>query len=207
MKKIKEHNPVERKIKTDIILKNTLRKQLQNDISFVMKCAAQVKEANNNRIKKRCIDSIKRYSKKIQANKAAVLNMIEDLDKRIDEEMKISKTEVSRLQGFFQKEYDEMVGELLLMLKVEKGELTDEEKSKISGISIEEFASSIGDKDKPKVHLSKEFLLAKARKLFNIEAKDVKDVEKELASEEKDKVLFQNELKRMVIEPYIIVHL
>ena len=50
MKKIKEHNPVERKIKTDIILKNTLRKQLQKDISFVMKWAAQVKKANNNKV-------------------------------------------------------------------------------------------------------------------------------------------------------------
>ncbi len=204
MKQIKEHNPVERQIKSDIILKNTVRKQLQKDISFVMKCAAKVKSTNNNRIKKRCIDSIKRYSKKIQVNKASVLNMIEDLDKRIDEEMKISKTEVSQLQGLFQKEYDEMVDELLLTLKVEKGELTDEEKSKISGISIEEFASSIDDKDKPKALLSKEFLLAKARKRFISEAKDVKDVEKELASEEKDKVLFQNELKRMIIEKEIL---
>ena len=118
--------------------------------------------------------------------------------------MKFSKAEISQLQELFKKEYDEMVDELLLMLKVDKGELTDEEKSKISGISIEEFASNIDNKDKPKIHLSKEFLLAKAQKRYAGEEKDVKEVEKELISEERDKKLFQNELKRMTIEKQIL---
>jgi hypothetical protein len=204
MKEIKEHNPVERRIKKDIVIKNTLRKQLQKDINLVMKWTTQLKSSNNNRIKKRCVDNIKRFSGKIEKNKKTVLNMIDDLEKRIDEEIKVSKTEVKQLQELFKKEYDEMVDELLLMLKVEKGELTDEEKSKISGISIEEFASSINKNDKPKVAISKEFLLAKAQKRYTGEAKDVKDVEKELASEEKDKILFQTELKRMALEKEIL---
>jgi len=204
MKEIKEHNPIERRIKSDLILKNTLRKKLQKDIALVIKWAARSKNENNNRIKKRCIDNIKRYSKKIQTNKTTVLKMIDDLEKRINAEMKFSKAEVEQLQELFKKEYDEMVDELLLVLKVEKGELTEDDKSKISGISIEEFARDFDNKDKPKIYLSKEFLLAKARKRYNSEAKDVKEVEKELASEEKDKILFQNELKRMALEKEIL---
>ncbi len=154
MKEIKGHNPVERRIKSDIVLKNTIRKQLQKDIALVMKWSVVAKNGNNNRLIKRSIDGIKRYSKKIQGNKVTVLNMIDDLEKRINAEMDFSKTEVNQLQELFKKEYDEMVDELMLVLKVEKGELTDEEKSKISGISIEEFAANIDNKDKPKIHLA-----------------------------------------------------
>lgn len=195
--KIKQHNPIERKIKADIIEKNTQRKILEKDINMVKKWNELISKTSSIRKKKKYLNGIKRYAEYIQNGKTIVTNMIKDLEKRIKDEMKYSEKEIKDLQDSYKKEYDELVTAEEKVMKAKSGTLSDEEKKSLIGIIFDE-----NGKEKK---LPKEYVIAKAMKKFKKEMKDVKDVHKEITSEEKDKALFENELKRMSVEKELLV--
>ena len=205
---IKEHNIIERKIKSDIILKNTIRKRLARNIRKVSDWAERVEKANNNRIKSKFEGNIERYLPMIRDSRKVVLGLIEDLERRIVDEMKFSKKEMEELKAAKKKEYEELVAAQKLLLKAGNGTLSDEEISEITGKSIEDIvaqreAASAEEKGK-KPLFAREFLLAKAEKIVKAEKKDADSVEEELSSEEKDKKIFERELARMALEREIL---
>gem|GEM_PF-5719813 len=195
--KIKEHNIIEKKIKADIIKKNTIRKKLQKQINMVLDYNKLLNNTKCDRKKKRYIAGIKRFMINIGKNKIIVSDLIKNLEKRILDEMKYSESEIKELQDSYKKEFAEMISaeEKLNLAKVDK--LTDDEKKEIAGI--------FGSEDIKEVNIPKEFILAKLSKKVKKEKKDVKNVEKELKSEEKDKILFQNEIKRMGLEKVLLM--
>ena len=100
-----------------------------------------------------------------------------------------------------------MVKARKVLLKAKKGSLSEKEIEEIAGKTIEQMVTQKGetpDSEEKEIVIPKEVLLAKARKKLNKEAKDVEKVNKELESEEKDKILFQNEIKRMALEKEIL---
>ena len=199
-KDITDHNRIERKIKTDIVSKNTLRKKLQHKLYQIQKWQKQIKTGSSLRLKNKFIKSIRRVLPKIKNLKSEVFLMIEDLEKRIPEELKYSESEISQLKDQYQKEYQQMVEAQQSLFKAQAGKLSKDEKIDIAGTSI----NALEKNEAGKVIFPKEFLLAKITKKLNTETKDVKKAEKELTSEEKDKVLFQGEIKRMTMEKEIL---
>jgi hypothetical protein len=204
---IKKHTIVERTIKSDIIRKNTLRRKLYSDIGKVFHWTRGLETVNNRRKRKRCAKNIERYIPQIAKNKKIVLDLINDLQVRIKNELNFSDSEVSELQKTYKKEYEEMLNARKVVLKAKQGSLSEAEIDKLAGKTIEEIVPQkdvTGDAEKKDVVIPKEYLLAKARKKLKKETKDVEKVNEELASEEKDKILFQNELKRMMLEKEIL---
>ena len=202
LKNIIEHNPIERKIKSDLIKKNTIRKKLEQDLSIIKKWVEKLDKIKNNQRINRYLESIIRYSKKIKKNKIILNKLLLDLEHRIKTELKYSKAEVEELQELYRKEYDEMVDSLLLMIRAEKGQLSNKEKSNITGVAIENFAEKY--KEKNKNTYPKEFILAKIKNHFKKDTKNVNAVEKEIISEEKDKNLFKIELRRIFLEKEVL---
>jgi hypothetical protein len=199
--KIKQHNIVERTIKSDIIRKNRLRKELLKQIHLVTDWTDQLNRLSNIRRRKKLLEDIDRYLPEIKEQKQILTQLIDSLQKRIKQEMKYSEKEIADLEASHKKEYKEMVKAQKLLAKTLNSKLSDEEKSKITGVPIEQLLNKEQEK---KVVFPKELLLAKVNKQLNREKKQVKEVEKELASEAKDKTLFQKELKRMILEQEIL---
>jgi hypothetical protein len=205
---IKKHNIVERKIKSDIIKKNTVRKELTREIRMVTKWAKQLQTIVNQRRRKRYVQNIERYVPKIKENKKIVLDLINDLETRIKTELKYSEQEIADLQQTYKKEYDEMVAARKILLKAEKGKLSESEIEELAGISILEMVKEEADADKgseKKITIPKEVLLAKAQKRLHKESKDVEKVTKEMSSEEKDKIIFKDEMRRMIFEREVLI--
>lgn len=198
---IKEHNIIERSIKSDIIKKNKLRKELLKQIKLVTDWTDQLDKLSNMRKKKKYLADIARYLPQIKEKKQVLKEMITDLQKRIKQEMKYSEKEITDLEASYNKEYKDMVKAQKLLTKAIKSKLSDEEKSKITGVPLEKLLTK---EEKNKPAFPKELLLAKVKKQLKKEKKQVKEVEEELASEAKDKTLFQKEMKRMMLEQEIL---
>lgn len=205
---IAKHNIIERKIKFDIIRKNTLRKKLSRDIRKVVRWAESLETVKNVRKRKKYVQNIERYVPQITKNKKIVLDLIDDLQTRVKTELKYSEEEISELQQTYKKEYEEMVKAHKMLIKAKKGNLSENEIEEIAGKTVEEMITQKGetpDSGEKEVVIPKEVLLAKAQKKLKKEAKDVDKVKKELESEEKDKILFKDEIKRMVLEKEILM--
>ncbi|MBN2533204.1 MAG: hypothetical protein JXB88_09950 [Spirochaetales bacterium] len=204
---IKKHNIVERKIKFDIVRKNTLRKQLTRDISKVVRWAESLNTVKNRRKRKRYVKNIERYVPGITKTKKTVLELIDDLNTRMKDELKYSENEIADLQETYKKEYEEMVNARKMFIKAKNGSLNEQEIEEIAGKSVEEMVMQKGetpDSGEKEMVIPKEELLVKARKRLKMESKDAEKVNNELESEEKDKILFQNEIKRMALEKKIL---
>ena len=175
---IKKHNIIERKIKSDIVKKNTLRKQLTGNIGKVVRWAQLLETTVNRRKRKRFVKNIERYVPEITKNKKIVLDLIDDLETRIKDELKYSEKEISELKETFKKEYDEMIKARKVLLKAKNGSLTEAEIEEIAGITIEDMvkqkddATDAGEKE---IIVPKEELLAKARKKLNKEKREYKN--------------------------------
>ena len=203
-KNIKQHNIIEKRIKTDIVCKNTIRKELEKKLKLVENWSNYLQEPSKIRLKKKYLKNIQRVLPQIKNKKQILKDLIADLEKRIIKELKFSETEIAELEKVYKKEYEELVKAQNTLLKVKKGALSEEEKIDISGTSIDTLVKVQGENEEPKYIFPKEFLLAKANKRLSKEKKDVKEVNKELDSEDKDKTLFEKELKRMGIEREIL---
>jgi hypothetical protein len=205
---IQAHTSVERKIKTDIIKKNTLRKELTRDIRKMKRLSDLLKKTRNRKKRKRYIKNIDRHIPGIRGKKKQLSVMIGDLEKRIGEEMKYSEKEMKELEQTYKKEYEDMVQSQNLLLKAQKNRLSDKEKLDISNMSIdrgtEEEKTTGGESGTTVPVFPRELLLARAKKRFKHESEEVAEVEKEIESEEKDKQLFESELKRIVLEKKIL---
>ena len=212
--KIKKHNIVERKIKQDIVKKNTIRKQLTGEVRKVVRWAELLKTTVNRRKRKKYVKNIERYVPQITKNKKIVIDLIDSLEKRMKDELLYSEKEISELKQTYKKEYEEMIKVRKILIKAKEGSLSEKEIEEIAGATItniikqqdkQDKQDKAGDSGEKEIIIPKEVLLAKAQKKLNKEAKDVKKVDKELDSEEKDKILFQNEIKRMILEREILI--
>ena len=212
--KIKKHNIVERKIKQDIVKKNTIRKQLTGEVRKVVRWAELLKTTVNRRKRKKYVKNIERYVPQITKNKKIVIDLIDSLEKRMKDELLYSEKEISELKQTYKKEYEEMIKVRKILIKAKEGSLSEKEIEEIAGATItniikqqdkQDKQDKAGDSWEKEIIIPKEVLLAKAQKKLNKEAKDVKKVDKELDSEEKDKILFQNEIKRMILEREILI--
>ena len=173
---MESHTAKERKLKTDIIEKNILRKDLKKKLSAISRWKKKLDQTNNHQKRKKMESSLVRYQDGIEALTKELLSMGEDLEKRIKDEMTYSKDEITAFQTSLEKHAEELK-------KIQES------------IKKEDAKPEESDKDRPsqesKFHLAK---------LLKEEVKKMKKDKKELKSEERDKALFTLELKRIALD-------
>ena len=84
------HTAKERKLKSDIIQKNIVRRNLQNRLSAIHRWSEQLTNLHNHQKHKRIEASIKRYQEQIDHLQKELFRMGEGLEKEIKEEMTYS---------------------------------------------------------------------------------------------------------------------
>ena len=170
------HTAKERRLKSDIVENNVLRRELEKRISKVRLWTEEIAGSKNHRRKKKLQQSVTRYQACVDDLKQELLLKDEDLEKRIKEEMAYSEDEIKVFQADLEKHVKELrkIEASLEAAKKEKHVPKAEEQAAVK-----------------KVHL---------RKLLKQEAKKIKLDEKELVSEERDEAIFTHELKRIALD-------
>ncbi len=169
-----EHTTKERRLKCDILEKNVLRKALQKRLLTLDQWTEKLSNKKNNQHQKRLNNSVSRYQEEIEPLKKELLQMGDDLEKRIKDEMAYSEEEIKTFQASLDEEaktLEKAQKDMEASKKKEKKE-ADKTTEKIPGL----------------------------KRLIKEEMKKVKTAEKELKSEEHDKALFTMELKRIAME-------
>lgn len=167
------HTAKERNLKSDIIQKNILRKDLQKRLSTINRWTEKLAQTKNLQKQKKIETSIARYQEGIEPLKKELILMYEDLENRIKEEMAYSEEEVKAFHASLEQSTQELK-------KVQKS--LDEAEKK-------DDKSEKSPETKPRL-----------KRLLREETKKIKSDEKELQSEEKDKLLFTLELKRIALD-------
>lgn len=173
---MESHTAKERKLKTDIIEKNILRRDLKKKFSAINRWKKKLNQTNNLQKRKKMESSIVRYQDGIEPLMKELLHMGEDLEKRIKDEMNYSEEEITAFQTNLEKHAKELER---IQDNLKKEDAKPEE----------------SDKDRPSQ--GSKFQLAK---LLKEEVKKMRKDEKELKSEERDKALFTLELKRIALD-------
>jgi len=167
------HTKKERKLKSEIIQKNILRKDLQKRLSSINRWTEKLAQTKNLQKQKRIEASIDRYQKRIELLKKELILMCEDLENRIKEEMAYSEEEVKAFHASLEQSTKELKKVQQSLEEAEKKDDTSEK----------------SQETKPRL-----------KRLLREETKKIKRDEKELQSEERDKALFTLELKRIALD-------
>jgi len=170
---MKSHTAKERKLKTDITQKNALRRNLEKRLSAINRWTGELSKTRNLQRRKKLEASIARYQDQVEHLKKELLNKDEDLEKRIKEERTYSEEEIKAFQS-------QLDRDIKAFQKTQK--------------KLEETKKSEGKTEGTPA------TKGRLEKLLKQESARVKKDEKELKAEEKDKVLFTLELKRIALE-------
>lgn len=206
------HNPRERRLFTDVSNKNHLSRQIRRLAHSVRQWRARMEKRRSKRWKAQYGNSIQRASAKLEVLERDVQSRAQELKSRIQEELEVSETEVQQFEEQHKKEVQE--------LKAVRKELKAAEHA-LSGAEnpAEPRQARKGAKDSKQKSgagaaqqaLSDAENLAELRQKHrrlerqaHKEAKDVKEVEAELASEARDEQVLTAELHRLLEEIEIL---
>lgn len=170
------HTTVERRLKKDIIAKNIIRRDLEKIMFLIRRLSEKLRKCRNHRNISRYNSTIKRQRKKVAQLRVELLQRNEDLEKRIREEMEYSEKEVQEFKTQLEKETREMAEALSKLKKIK---------------AVREKSENIEEQEE----VARE--MARATRRLLRETADVKKIEKELSSEEKDEILFTLEIKKI----------
>ena len=194
-----EHTIVEKKIKRDIVLKNTILKKIQKMNSKVARWQARADATGNRRRQKKYRATVRRFLEEISLLRPGVQKMIEDLDSRIHEELNFSQEEV---RGF----ETNLTEEKARIIKVAAELEVAEEKLKKDEDALKALSDESGNRAREiKKEVKKD--RARARRLKKKAAQETREVEKlegELKSEAVDKKIMVEELERIEKEKQFI---
>lgn len=170
---MESHTAKERKLKADIIQKNSLSKKLQKHLSAIRRWTEELNKTHRLRRQRKLKASITRYQEQVVRLRDELLRRCDTLETRIKKEMAYSEEEVKAFKTRLTKD--------VKALQKTQQNLEETEKDKT--------ASKADPAIKPRLE-----------KLLKEEFQKVKKDEKALKSEERDKALFTLELKRMALE-------
>ncbi len=188
------HTSVERKLKTDIIQKNIVRKQLEKKMSQVTRYTHQREKATSNRWHKRHATTINRLQGEIAELREQLNPLNADLEARIKAEMEFSEEEVEAFRAQYQQEHAEMIAARQRVDAIQ----SDLEETQSEESPAGESTDTASDSEASEEIHQKEAELARAERAMK--EKDVEEVQREIESEEKDKVFFTRELRRIIAE-------
>jgi len=170
------HTAVERKLKTDIYEKNRVRKILFKHIATLNRWEVKQENASSKKLQRKLAGSIARYQAEMDILIQILQLMNDDVEKRIRDEMTFSEDEIKA----FQKK-----------LEVNAKTLEETKKELKNAKKAKDKSDSDTPSPQPQIHL---------KKLLKAEIKQIQADEAELVSEERDKILFTHELKRITLD-------
>jgi len=194
-----DHTIVEKRIKRDIVLKNTMLKKMRRMNAKALRWREQANTVGNRRRQKKYRATVGRFLDEISRLRPVAQEMIEDLDERIHEELNFSREEVRTFKEDLAEEkarMDKVAGEL----KAVREKLKKDTDS-LEGIPEESAARAREIKEELKKDQ------ARARRLKKKEEEEARQVEAlkgELKSEAVDEKIMTEELKRIEEEKKII---
>lgn len=185
------HSAVEHRLRTNIEDRHRLKNEIARKQSLIGKLSQKLESTKKNRLNNRYSATISRSNVEVEALGQKLKDMNVNLKKRIVDEMEFSEHEVQEFTEQYQKELTEIQKTEGKLKEIE--EMPEEAEDKESA----EEASEDESEDKP---ASKEAMVARTRRMLSRERRIVEGIQKELSSEERDKVFFSEELKQIIAE-------
>ena len=180
------HNRRERRLFRDLREKSVLTCQIQRLSSLMRRLQARAAKRRSNRWQARYTKSILRATAKVEELEPQVLSRAQELRLRVQEELEISVEEVQAFEEQHKKE--------IMELKVAHQALRTAEQA-LSGADLASEARDKADRLAEVRHKHR-----RAERQARKEAKDVKAVEQDLASEARDREILTVELHKLLEE-------
>ena len=180
------HNRRERRLFRDLREKSVLTCQIQRLSSLMRRLQARAAKRRSNRWQARYTKSILRATAQVEELEPQVLSRAQELRLRVQEELEISVEEVQAFEEQHKKE--------IMELKVAHQALRTAEQA-LSGADLASEARDKADRLAQVRHKHR-----RAERQARKEAKDVKAVEQDLASETRDREILTVELHKLLEE-------
>lgn len=179
------HDPKERELFRDINDKNRLAGEFRRLSSRAKHWRGRLSRGPSKRWQAQYRNSLRRAERRLTELRTELLSRAEELKARIEEEQKLSKTEIKQ----FEKQYEKEVAEL-------------REAQKAAAEAKEAIADARADADEEAAAVLAELRRKSwgAAKELRRETSELKKAKQELASEEQDKLVLTYELRRIVAE-------
>ena len=182
------HNPRERRLFRDLDEKSALTREVRRLASSMRRWQARLAKRRSKRWSAQYTGSIRRTSASVEDLQRQVLSRALDLKSRIQEELEMSVEEVQQFEEQHKKEVQELRAS---RQELRAAEQALSEQALSDAATARDKADSLSELRRTVRHAER-----KARK----EAKDVGEVEEELASEARDKHTLTHELHQLLSE-------
>lgn len=174
----------ERRLKTDIHTKNALRSELSRSLKQLHLWQDKLQDLKNTRRSRKLTETVARYAEYINDLREYIAPILNDLETRIQSEMKFSETEITQFKSEVEDETREAEAAREAFQKAREAldNLTKDEKA------APEQLNAARD------------LYRKAFRTFKLERRQLKEAKGELKSELVDRDIFKAEIKRIMVE-------
>lgn len=182
-----DHTANERKLKTDIHYKNSLRKDLVDSFRQLHFWQEKLTVIHNKRKEKKLVQTVKRYQDFIDDMRSFLSPLLDELEEAIKDEMSFSEDEIEEFKQDV-KEETKLASDARIAYQKAREATEDAEGKKLEP----EELSQLRD------------VYSKAWRAFRLEKHKLEEAEQELKSEEVDRIIFARELKRIHVERHFI---
>lgn len=174
----------ERRLKTDIHMKNALRGELSRSLTQLHLWQDRLHEIKNTRRSRKLTETVARYAEYVNDLREYIAPILSDLETRIQSEMKFSETEIAQFKAEVQDETREAEAAREAFQKAREAldNLMKDEKAAPEQINAARDS------------------YRKAFRTFKLERRQLKEAKGELKSELVDRDIFKAEIKRIIVE-------
>lgn len=174
----------ERRLKTDIHMKNALRGELSRSLTQLHVWQDRLHEIRNTRRSRKLTETVTRYADYVNDLREYIGPMLDDLEARIKAEMKFSEDEIKQFRTEVGQETSEAAAAREAFMKARE--------------ALEHLQAD--EKAKPEELNAAREGYRKAFRTFKLEKRQLKEARSELSSELVDREIFKAELKRIMVE-------
>jgi len=178
------HSLVERRLRADIEERHKLRNELKKKQSVINRLTGKLECVKKKRLNNRYSATINRLNTEAHALSKKLNEIDIDLQKRIEDEMNLSESEIQDFEDRYQKEYSEMV----------------EAEDKLKAIEEGTAEPEVEEVPEEEESVSREAIVARTRRMLKRERRIVDGIKREISSEERDKMFFTRELQQIRAE-------
>lgn len=182
-----DHTVAERRLKTDIHYKNTMRRDLVYSVRRLHDWQEELSKIQNKRKEKKLLGTVKRYKDFIVDMQSFLAPLLDELETAIKEEMDFSEEEIVQFKNEVKEETDLATKAREAFTKARENVETNDE----TKLEPEELAA-----------LREAY--SKAWRAFRLEKHRLEEAQTELKSEQTDRKIFELELKRIHVERHFI---
>ncbi|HLG42430.1 MAG TPA: hypothetical protein VI643_03615 [Planctomycetota bacterium] len=188
---ISGHNSRERALLSDIGLKNCLSNRVRRLARAIRRWEDRLARKRSHRWAARYANAVRRAALELEPLEADVLRRAEALRGRIEAEKKVSEGEIRQYQTQFKKEVGEMRAAQKVLENVRRA---------LAELEVDIARKAVEAEKAGLLMVEANRKLRRAESKATSEAKDVKNVAKEIASEERDRRVMARELRRAMSE-------